>query len=936
MKKFLLALLIFNAVATNVLAATDDLQEKLPVADDVRTGQLKNGLRYYLRKNAKPEQRAELRLIIKAGSVNEDDDQRGLAHFLEHMAFNGSTHFPKKDLISYLQAMGIRFGADLNAYTSFNETVYILPVPTDKPNNLDQALVVLKDWASGLSFPADEIEKERHIVLEEARQRKGVQERLNKIIFPELFKGSRYANRMPIGDETIISQFKPERLKQFYRDWYRPEQMAIIAVGDIDVAGLEQKLKENFTAIKSVSEPRPQPDLTIPVRQQSDTLILNDAEATQKSLLIRYPLQIKSRVTRKDDLRKLLIRQIAAMIVAERLSELTQQAKPPFNQAQAGWSSVSNDYESFNIRLDFGRASYEQAIQVVYEELLQAAKWGIQASELQRASENISRGLDAMRAEKDKQTSSAFVAVYQQNFLQDTPLLSVEQEYQLLKQALATIQLTEINRELASYPLGQAKFLVYTGPAAELDSEPKKQQLHDWVYAAETQTIKEHQIKTLASKLMDPPAPGKILSEVYHDKSGIYEWTLSNGLQVVLKPTQFQNDEILMRAQRFGGNLLAPDALHIPSMMALSMVSAMGMGQHTPSELSKLMAGTAASFSVGQGAYTEFVKGSAGLQDLEKLLQIQYLQFTQPRMDTDLFAGLVQRAQDNVKQVKANPDYLYSKTINDVFWQSHPRRPRILLAEDYASLDPKQSMALYQQRFSSAYGLRFIFVGNLQPAQLKPLMSSYLATLPTQPIKLAYEDRGMRAIGGRVEKDVYAGKEQKAQITIMSERAYGFNKKDALTLRVISDLIDLRINQVLREKLALIYSGGMSASLNRLPYEHLSYRISLPCAPENTERVKQALWKEIDALQSEGPNQEDLVKVKQALIKRHEIRVKQNGYWLNFLSNAYFYNEDPEAKDEYVQKLNALTEQEIREAARNMLDTKNLAIFTLYPENYKK
>lgn len=936
MKKLILACLLCFSGNVALSFAGDLPNQVLPVADDVRTGQLANGMRYYLRKNAKPEQRVELRLVVRAGSVHEDHDQRGLAHFLEHMAFNGSKHFPKNQLISYLQSIGIRFGADLNAYTSFNETVYILPVPTDKPENLEQALLVLKDWTSGLNLENDEIEKERHIVQEEARQRKGVQERLNKRIFPELFKGSRYAERMPIGDDKVIANFKPERLSQFYRDWYRPDLMAIIAVGDLDVDALEQKIRASFSEIKKPDTLRKAPDLQIPSRKETEVLVLNDSEATQRSLLIRYPLQAKTKIRGKRDLRQMLVRQIAATIVAERLNELTQQAQPPFNYADAAWGTASNDYESFNINVVFGRQSDEDAIKSVYQILLQASKSGIENAEYLRAKENISRWLEKMRAEKDKQVSATFVSSYMQNFLQDTPLLSIEQEYQLLSDVLSTIKPVEINQELAAYPVGQTKFLVFTGPQKTDKAEPGKRDLLNWIHKAEQQAVVARATKVIATQLMEVPNPGQIVKENYREKSGIYEWTLSNGLEVVLKPTQFKNDEILMQAQRYGGNLLAPEAQHKQSVMALSMVSAMGMGKHTPTDLSKLLAGSAASFSVGQSDYMEFVSGSAGLQDLEKLLQLQYLRFSQPRMDKALYAGLIQRAQDSVKDLAGNPDYIFTQTVNDVFWNYHPRRPQVLLAADYAALDPELSMKLYQQRFSSAHGLRFIFVGNLQPQQFKPLMLNYLASLPTPALQLEFADPGLRPVSGRLEKDIFAGKEDKARVTVMSEFAHPYSKHDALRLRALSDIVDLRINQVLREKLALVYSGDMSAGLNRLPYAHVSYQINLPCAPENTEKVKQALWSELENLRLAGPADAELDKVKQALLKRHQVRSKQNSYWLNYLTNTYFYNRDPDAENDYENRVQALSVEEIKSAAATMINDKQLTIFTLYPEHYKK
>ena len=929
----LLSLLHLDGVAH----ADDKLSLSLPIAEDVKIGQLDNGLRYYLKKNQKPEQRLELRLVVKAGSIHEAEDQRGLAHFLEHMAFDGSRHFPKRQLVSYLQSMGIRFGADLNAYTNFNETVYVLPIPTDKAENLEIALLVLRDWANGISLDDQEIAKERQIILEEARLRKGVANRFNKPLYAELYRGSRYAKRLPIGDEAVIRNFKKSRLAAFYRDWYRPDLMAIIAVGDLNVTEFEQKLKQQFADLASPGNLATKPDTQIPVRSQDRALVLTDVEASETTLSIRYPLSKENKLETLADLRRLIMRRMAEAMLSERLVEQTQQAQPPFVNAQAAWDKLSQDYENFSLQVTFGKTDYTTAIKAVYHEMLLVRQFGFQIDEFDRTKEKILRWLQHSLAEQDKTTSANHADACLSHFLNGTPLLSASQSSELIQEVLKTIDLQQINQSLVTaLPISGNKLIVFTGPGSAAFKVPQNRQLLSWVRAAEKQELKPVVLKQVAAALMARPEAGEILSEQFDEKRQVYEWVLSNGLKVVLKPTKFKNDEILLQAQRYGGTMLLPDAQHVAANMAVALVGGMGAGPYTATGLNKMLAGSLVSYSLGQSNYVDFVNASSGLQDLEKLLQIQYLRFTQPRMDKALFAGMIQREQDSVKDLQGSPDFQFSQAVEGLFYQNHSRRSRSFEVAELARLKPESMMQIYQQRFSSAYGMRFIFVGNLQPDNLRPLIKTYLASLPAQPIPLEFQDRGLRGLSGISEHKIYAGKESKAQLSILAEFPYPYSENEQRLLNLLCDIINLRIHQVLRGESALIYSGGISAGLSRLPYQHLSLAIHLPCAPENVTKVKQILFDELTKLRREGPALADLERARQALLKNHQLQLQENEFWLDELSDSYFYNQDLHDPASYQASLEALTVADLQQAANRMLSMNSYASFIWLPQAYKK
>jgi len=564
------------------------LSDPLPLAPEVTVGKLPNGLTYYIKKNARPAQKVELRLVVKAGSILEDDDQQGLAHFTEHMAFNGSTHFKRNELISYLQSIGVKFGADLNAYTSFDETVYVLPIPTNKKENLEKGFLVLEDWAHGLKFNPADINSERGIVLEEARLGKGASDRMNKVLYPKLLNGSRYAQRMPIGKESVLKTFKPEAIKRFYKDWYRPDLMAVMVVGDVEPKQAEKLIQQHFGKLKNPAKPRPRLYAEVPQRSQTEALVITDKEAPDDTVFIRYPIRAAQEAVTIADYRRQMIENLYGQMLSARMQELTQQANPPFIQGGSSMGKLVRGYESFSAYALLGKGGVQPAVDALVQEDERARRFGFSQDELDRARKNMLRNYERAYSERDKSDSSGFVAEYSRNFLEQEAIPGIANELLYAQELLPQVTLQEINETVARViPDQQKKLVVFMGAEPKAGaSVPTQQQLLDAVAQAERQKVEPRTEKVLASKLMDgPPAGGSIVSEKLNSAIGVTELTLGNGVRVLLKPTDFKNDQVLMGSTRFGGQSLFGDADIYSARYASAVVGSMGLKDLAPLDL---------------------------------------------------------------------------------------------------------------------------------------------------------------------------------------------------------------------------------------------------------------------------------------------------------------------------------------------------------------
>jgi zinc protease len=921
-------------IACAVAQAALNFNDPVPVGPQVLVGQLDNGLRYYIQKNARPEKRLELRLVVKAGSVLEDDDQRGLAHFVEHMAFNGSTHFKKHELISYLQSIGLKFGADLNAYTSFNETVYILPLPTDQREAVEKGFLVLADWAGGISFQDHDIDSERSIVLEELRLGKGAQDRMNKVLFPKIFSGSKYAERLPIGKEDTLKEFKYDTVKRFYKDWYRPDLMAVVVVGDIDPADALALIQANFSQLKNPQPERPRIYPELPVRSHSEAVVVTDKESTNDVVQMLSPVMVDKPDVTLGDLRQRTVEHLFGMTLGQRMQELTQQANPPFVNGGSGLSVAAPGYRWFGSMALLGRQGVDPAVAALVQENERARLFGFSTVELERSKMILLRMLEQGVAELGKTNSDGYAAEYIRNFLQKESIPGIANELAYAREMLPAISVAEVNAFARSViPDKAAKLVIYAGTDNATSNTPQGAQLLAAVQQAEQIEVQAKGEKALASSFMSQlPKPGRIVAERHNDAMDFTELDLSNGIKVILKTTDFKNDEILVGAGRFGGQSLYPMADKYNAVYATAAVNAMGMANFAPLELQKMLAGKVLNMSANLDADKEWIGGNCSNADLESLLQLMHLKFGGVRRDADLFQSFVSRSRDATKSALLNPQAIYNDATLTTLYNGNPRVFLTPRPENFEGLQLDRIQAIYEQRFASAKGFTFILVGSFKPEVVKPLLALYLASLPVGDLPTQYVDLGIRPVTGVVKKEVRAGTEPKALVSFYFEGPATDSPEERLRVSALVDVLNIKIIDVLREKLTLIYGGGIGGGLNDVPYQNYHFAMSLPCGPDNVDKVITAAMGEIQKLQDAGPQSDDLDKVKQNWRIAHRKALRENGYWLDKLHGSVLYGRDLARVLSYEKDVAALTPAEVQAAAKRYLRQDNYVQVVLLPK----
>lgn len=924
---------VLLCVAFSTLAQTN-LSDKLPVAPEIKTGKLSNGLSYYIRKNGKPENKVELRLVVKVGSIVEDDDQQGLAHFTEHMAFNGTKNFKKNDLVSFLQSIGVQFGADLNAYTSFDETVYILPIPTDKPENLDKGFLVLEDWASTVTFDNAEIDKERGVVLEESRLGKGAEDRMRKVIFPKIFAGSKYADRLPIGKDDILKNFKYDAIKRFYKDWYRPDLMAVVAVGDVDPMVAEQLIKKHFEKLKNPSKERPRAYATVPSRKASEGVVATDKEASNNILQVYYSLKKSNPSLLVSDYRNDIVKNLFSAMMGQRMQELTQKPNPPFVFGGSGLGGFVHDYESYYSFALISKTGVEPAVNAIVQENERVRKFGFTESELNLAKKNVLRSMERSYNEREKTESQQYADEYIRNFLEQEAIPGIENEYKYHQEFLPTIKLDEVNKYAATtIPTSETKLVVYQGSDKADFKIPTNEELLNLVLNAEKLPVTAYEEKVVSGNLMEKaPDGGVIKSEKTNALLGTTELVLGNGVKVVLKPTDFKNDQVVMSATRFGGQSLYPDKDMYNAQYATTVVGTMGVKDLSPIDLRKVLAGKTVNASPRMSSTMEGFSGQSGSADVETMLQLVYLYITQPRKDESLFSSFVSKQQSMYQNMMAQPQAVFQDSIQRTLYNKHLRGPRVPKPEDFSKINLDRSFEIYRERFGSAKDFTFFFVGSFDVAKVKPLVAAYLGTLPVSDIPTTYKDLGIRPVKGVVKKEVRKGAEPKSFISFTFAGETTYSEDEQLKLQVLSDIMNIKLIETLREDLSGIYGGGMRASLSKLPYANYSVSISLPCGPENVDKLIQATFAEIDKIKTNGPTDVDLNKVKETFSKKHAEDMKDNGYWLRALQQTVDSGNDGANILATEKKMMALTAKDIKEAANRYLTDKNYLQYVLYPE----
>lgn len=927
--------LFFILLSLQTLRGQDKLSEKLPVDPQVKIGKLPNGLTYYIRHNEKPENKVELRLVVNAGSILEDNDQQGLAHFTEHMAFNGSKNFEKNDIVSFLQSIGVEFGADLNAYTGFDETVYILPIPTEKEENVAKAFQILGDWANTVEFNPAEIDKERGVVLEEHRSRMGAQERMSRVTYPKILEGSRYAERLPIGKVEVLKSFKPEVITRFYKDWYRPDLMAVIVVGDIDPAKAEQMIKKHFAGLENPVSARKRTLADMPERRKSEGLVVTDKEATHHIVNIYYPYKPAKETHTLRDYREHILRNLFTAMLSQRIQELIQKEEPPFLYAANTFSSLARGFEGYFAYAYVAKSGVAPAVTILIRENERARKFGFTNNELERIKKVMIKSMERAYNERDKTESSRFVNEYIGHFLENEPIPGVEKEFEYYQKFLDDITLEEINQYVSKTipPPTEPKLVILTGPEKADFEMPGNEALLAMSENALKQDLKPYEENVIATSIMEEiPDPGKITSSTENIALGITEVTLDNGVKVILKPTDFKNDQVILSSSRFGGQYQYDPKNRVDAEYASSLVTQMGIGEFSPLDIRKILAGKNASVTPRIGTYSEGINGQCSAADVETMLQLVNLYFTQPRKDAELFNSFISKQQTLYKNMAADPQYTFQDAVLKTLYKDHPWAPRLPKPETFSQIDLQRSLDIYKDRFKNANGFTFVLVGAFDTNAVKPMLETYLGSLPSTGKISTVKDVGLRPVKGPLKKEVNKGAEPKSLIRMFWNGETNYTEEEHFKVQALAEIMNIRIIETLREELSGIYGGGMYGSMNKYPYSSYSLGISIPCGPENIDQLISATLTEIEKVKTNGPSEGDLNKIKETWKQQHLVNIKENGFWARQLLHSVEIGADPNRLLSYQERVDALTPKDVQAVAKKYLDMKHYVQFVLNPE----
>ena len=936
MKKMMLALVLMGSTLT--ISAQQPQMPPLPTDPNVRIGKLDNGLTYYIRHNELPENRADFYIAQKVGSILEEDNQRGLAHFLEHMCFNGTTHFPGKGIINWLESIGVRFGQNLNAYTSVDETVYnISDVPVIRDGIIDSCLLILHDWANDLTLDPKEIDNERGVIHEEWRSGQGAMMRMYEKTFPIMYAGSKYGHRLPIGTIEVIDNFPHQALRDYYEKWYRPDQQGIIVVGDVDVDKVEAKIKEMFSPIDMPANPAPREYNPVPDNKEPIVTIAKDKEQPQTMIYIWHkhpatPNEAKGNMGYL--LQNYLFSMVESMLNA-RLNELTQSAEPPFIAAGAEdtdflLAKTTKAFAGIAITKDDG---IESGFAALLREMERARKFGFTESEYNRAKADYLRHLESAYNERNKVKNDAYVQEYVRHFIDNEPIPGIETEYALMNQIAPNIPLEAINNVLPQLIKDENIVINVFGPDKEGMSYPTEQQLLDVLKKVKAEELTAYVDKVSDEPLMkESPAAGKVVKEE-NGPFGSTVWTLSNGVRVVLKPTDFKADQIMMRAFSPGGTSLFGTKEPLQLKMLNEVAGVGGLGNFSNVDLEKVLAGKKASVSAFVNGLSEGLSGSCSPKDMETLMQLVYLSFTAPRMDQDAFTSFKNRAKANLANQEANPMTALTDSIQFALYGNHPLAMRVK-AEMIDNVDYKRIMDMYADRFKEAGDFTFLFVGNINLEEAKPMIETYLGGLPTIKRTENFADVNMNFRKGEY-KNVF-NKELGTPMATVIVVAHGncdYSLKSDILMKCLSRTLDMVYLEEVREKEGGTYGVQTVGQLTRYPKDEALLQVVFNTDPTKREMLMGIIMGELQRVAKEGPKEEHLAKVKEAMVKQYAESIKENSYWLGVLNNYYWYNEDMDSK--FVELVNSITVKDVQKFAKQLFDQGNLIEVCMTDESAK-
>ncbi len=910
----------------------------IPTDPNVRIGKLDNGLTYYIRHNELPEKRADFYIAQKVGSILEDDNQRGLAHFLEHMCFNGTNNFPGKTLTQYLESIGVKFGENLNAYTSIDETVYnISNVPVIRDGIVDSCLLILHDWADDLTLDPKEIDSERGVIHEEWRTSTGAQMRMLERMMPIMYPDSKYAYRLPIGTMEVVDNFPYQALRDYYEKWYRPDQQGIVVVGDIDVDKVEAKIKEMFSPIKMPENAATREYFPVSDNKEPLIAIDKDKEQTVPMIYLFYKHDAIPN-EQKNNMDYLVVNYMKSMIenmLNARLNELRQSANPPFIQAQAGDGEylLSKTKYAFAGMLFSKEDGIDTALASMLREIERMHKYGFTASEYARAKADYLRMLESAYNERNKTKNDSYVNEYVRHFIDNEPIPGIEAEYAIMNQIVPNIPVEAINSLIPAMVTDSNMVVSIFCPEKEGMKYPTKEEILSVINKVKAENITAYEDKVSDEPLMaEKPQGGKIIKSE-NGPFGSTILTLSNGVRVILKPTDFKADEITMKAFSPGGSSLFPndEKVNVSSLNAVAGIG--GLGNFSNVDLEKVLAGKKAQVSTSVGENTEGLSGNCSPKDFETLMQLVYLSFTAPRMDNDAFTSYKNRMKASLANQEANPMVALQDTLRKALYMNHPRTFR-MKADLVDQIDYAKIMDMYKDRFKDASDFTFIFVGNIKPEEVEPMIETYLGSLPSINRKETFRDNKIYMRQGEY-KNIFSKQLEtpKATVLVINNGKCAYTLKNQIMMSMLSQILDIMYTESVREKEGGTYGVSAYGSISKYPKEEAVLQIYFDTDPAKRAKMTEIILNELNQFANEGPSAENLNKVKEFKLKKHKEDTKENGYWVSVL-DEYFWDQT-DMNTGYDEIVNSITAKDLQEFTKALLDQNNRVEVSMTSEETK-
>jgi zinc protease len=930
------AAIVVALVAVRAAQPAFNLRDTIPFDTAVRTGTLPNGLKYFIRQNGRPAKRVSLRLAVKAGSLNEADDQQGLAHLIEHMAFNGSTHFKAGEMFAYFERVGARLGPHVNAYTSFDETVYMLDLPTDDQEVVAKGLLALSDDAGGLLLEKAEVDKERPVVIEEWRLGLGAGSRIRDKQFPIMFWNSRYAERLPIGKPDIIRNAPVERLRAFYDTWYRPDHMAVIAIGDLDPVKMESDLRATFAPLTARAPAAPEPDRTVPINAQMLVNVTTDPELTRSSVQVlrKRPRDPDDTV---NDYRREVVQRIVDHMIDERFDELARKPDARFLGAGAGNQTLARRVDAYVMSATTQDGKIGDGLNAIAVEAKRLRDFGFGDAEMDRAKRWMLSFYERAYNERDKNESPSFAQEYLSYFLNNEPSPGIRYEYQLVQQLMPTITVAEASAMIKSNLADRGEVILVTAPQKQDVKVPTDADLQAALKSANAAAVTAWNDTASTRGLMEhAPAPGTVASRRVVDDLGVTVVTLSNGVEAWLKPTDFKNDQIVFSFNAEGGSSLAAPADYVDATLSSAYTTFSGAGGLKATDLQKLLTGKIASANAFIGLSSQGIQGGAVPAELETALQLLYQRFTAPGDDPDAFAVLKKQLDAAVANRGRSPQQVFSEKLAQVNSSNH-YTAQPLTTETVATLDRQKMVAFYKQRFANAADFTFIMVGAFTVDQAVPLLAKYVGALPSTGKKAStFKDVGLRFPDSPVREKVVAGQEPRGSAVLSFFADPTIDPVEQEQISEATTVLDIALRDVLREELGQTYgvSVGLSQPLPQRGDGRIEVRFG--AAPENIEGMTARVLEEIKKLQDNGPSQDLTNRAKEAARRGYETAMRTNDYWLGRLQTITTYNRNPTEIITRNDRINAITPAVLQETFRKYFPLNRTTTVTLLPSTATK